>query len=1034
MFHTPLLRYLPIAALLCLAGALTASEHRGQVVFGGVSVPGATVTATQGEKKLATLTDDSGIYSFPDLPDGIWTVKVEMLCFAPQTKEIGVAADAPAAIWELALQPLAEIKAEAAPAAPQAPGVSLTQPAAAADNKKGGDKKSNDMKKSAAAANPRAAFQRADVAAAAPPPLGEEQNGLTPADAGQDAANPYVVNGSASTGIERRVIGNNRRTFRRYNGALNFVVDNSALDARPFSMTGQDTHRSPFNHGTYSATFGGPLSIPGIIKRNAQFTVVYTAGRNRNSNTLSGLMPSASLRGGDFTQALTPLGTPVVISDPTTGFPFPGNSIPDYRISNQAKALLGLYPAPNSPLASGYNYQIGTTGVSDSDEVQAHVNKTLNMKNFVTAAFAWRRSDSDSRSIFDFTDKTHMNGVNATGNWIHRFGTRLQGNLTYNYSRSATLTTPYFAFRPDGNISGNAGISGNNQEPLNWGPPTLNFYSGITGLSDVQQSFIRNSTSAVSFTSMWMRSPHNLNFGFDFRRQQFNLLSQQDPRGTLTFTGAATQATSPVAATGSDFADFLLGVPDTVSIAYGNADKYLRANMWDAFVTDDWRVLPGFTLNIGVRWEYNSPVSERYGRLVNLDVGPGFAAVQPVLGSNPLGPLTGQRYPDSLVRPDKHAVQPRVAIAWHPFAGGSMVVRGGYGVYYNTSVYQSFAMQMAQQSPLSKSLSVANSAASPLTLANPFQGTPASTPNTFALDPNYLVGYSQNWQFSVQQDVTPSIQMTVTYLGIKGTRATQAFLPNTYPAGAVNPCPACPTGFAYVTSNGNSTRQAGTLQLRRRLHSGIAASVQYTYSRAFDDAALGGRGGGQLIAQDWLNLRAERGPSNFDQRHLLGITAQYTSGMGMAGGALLRGWKGAALKGWTLQSTINVGTGLPLTPVYFSAVRGTGVTGSLRPQATGAPVDIAVDGRALNPAAFVAPLPGQWGNAGRNSITGPSQFMLNASLGRSFNRLDIRFDSTNALNHVTYPSWVTTIGSAQFGLPAGANGMRSVQATVRWRY
>ena len=1028
------LRYFPIAALLLLAGrALTASEHRGQVVFGGVAVPGTTVTATQGEKKLASVTDGSGIYNFPDLTDGLWSVKVEMLTFAPQTKEIGIAPGAPAAIWELTLLPLEGMNAVAAPHAPP-PDVSASKTAAApADSKKAGGKKGNDKKKSAAATNPQASFQRADLAASAPSSLGEEQNGLMPADADQNAVNPYVVNGSASTGIERRVIGNNRRTFRRYNGALNFVVDNSALDARPFSMTGQDTHRSPYNHGQYTATFGGPLFIPGIIKRNAQFTVIYTAGRNRNSSTLSGLMPSSALRRGDFTQALTPLGTPVVISDPTTGFPFPDNSIPDNRIANQAKALLGLYPSPSSPLASGYNYQIGAKGVSNSDNVQARANKTLSTKNYLTVNFAWTRSNSTSPSIFGFIDDTQMNGVNTRASWTHRFGTRLMADVTYDYSRSATLATPYFAFRR--NVSGEAEIAGNNQDPANYGPPTLSFASGITGLSDGQQAFTRNSTSGLSFRVTWMRSPHNFEFVSDFRRQQFNLLTQQDARGTLTFTGTATQSApgSPAAATGSDFADFLLGIPDTVSIAYGNADKYLRANMWDAGFKDDWRVLPGFTMNYGVRWEYNSPISERYGRLVNLDVMPGYTAVQPVLGSNPIGGLTGQRYPGSLVRPDKHAFQPRVGIAWHPFAGGSMVVRGGYGVYYNTSVYQSLAMQMAQQSPLSKSLSVANSAATPLTLANPFQGTPISTANTFAIDPDYQVGYAQNWQVQMQQDVTASMVMTLTYLGIKGTRGTQVFLPNTYPDGAVNPCPACPSGFKYWASNGNSTRQAGTLQLRRRLHSGIAAAVQYTYSHSLDDAMMAGQGG-QFIAQDWLNLRAERGPSNFDQRHLLSVTAQYTSGMGLAGGALLRGWKGAALKGWTLQTTVTAGTGLPLTPVYFSAVRGTGVTGSLRPQATGLPVDAAVAGRALNPAAYSPPPVGQWGNAGRNSITGPSQFMLNASLGRSFNRLDIRFDSTNALNHVTYPSWITTIGSAQFGLPAGANGMRTVQATVRWRY
>ena len=162
---------------------------------------------------------------------------------------------------------------------------------------------------------------------------------------------------------------------------------------------------------------------------------------------------------------------------------------------------------------------------------------------------------------------------------------------------------------------------------------------------------------------------------------------------------------------------------------------------------------------------------------------------------------------------------------------------------------------MAQQSPLSKSLSVQNSPANPLTLANGFNASPSTTTNTFAIDPNFRVGYSQNWQLSVQQDLAGSMVVTATYLGIKGTRAAQVFLPNTYPAGAVNPCPACPAGYAYMTSNGNSTREAGQVQLRRRLHNGFTASLQYTFAKAIDDAALGGRGqGGQVIAQNWLNL------------------------------------------------------------------------------------------------------------------------------------------------------------------------------------
>jgi hypothetical protein len=161
--------------------------------------------------------------------------------------------------------------------------------------------------------------------------------------------------------------------------------------------------------------------------------------------------------------------------------------------------------------------------------------------------------------------------------------------------------------------------------------------------------------------------------------------------------------------------------------------------------------------------------------------------------------------------------------------------------------------------------------------------------------------------------------------------------------------------------------------------------------------------------------------------------------MGKAGGTLLTGWKGALYKEWTLTTQVNAGSGLPESPIYVAPVQNTGVSGTIRPQYTGAPLYSSPAGFFLNPAAYIAPLPGMWGNAGRNSITGPSQFSLTASLGRTF-RLndrfngDFRIDSTNALNHVNFANWNTTVNSAQFGLPTVANAMRRVQASVRVRF
>jgi hypothetical protein len=126
-------------------------------------------------------------------------------------------------------------------------------------------------------------------------------------------------------------------------------------------------------------------------------------------------------------------------------------------------------------------------------------------------------------------------------------------------------------------------------------------------------------------------------------------------------------------------------------------------------------------------------------------------------------------------------------------------------------------------------------------------------------------------------------------------------------------------------------------------------------------------------------------------------------------------------------------------PVYLTNVVGTGVTGTVRPNLTGAPVKEAPAGLFLNPAAYTAPAAGQWGNAGRNSIVGPAQFSLNASISRTFRlgtelNADWRMEAANLLNHVTYTSWNTNITSPQFGLPVQANTMRKLQTTFRVRF
>ena len=325
------------------------------------------------------------------------------------------------------------------------------------------------------------------------------------------------------------------------------------------------------------ASFGGPLKIPRLLKNGPIFVVNYQWTRNRNATTESGLVPTALERDGNFSQTLDTLGRPVEIFNPLTGRQFPDNVVPQNMISSQALALLGLYPLPNFSGNARYNYQIPIVGVIHQDSLQTRLSKSIKRNSQLSGNFDYQSIRTDNPNLLGFLNKTDTTGLNTGVNWRHSFTLRMLFNLGYQYSRLAVRYTPYFQNRR--NVSGEAGILGNNQEPTNWGPPDIAFSQGIATLSDGKPSFNRNQTNALNYGMFWNRGRHNLTFGSEFRRQQFNYLAQQDPRGAYTFTGAATHAIAdglPVAGTGYDFADYILGVPHTSSLAFGNADKYFR--------------------------------------------------------------------------------------------------------------------------------------------------------------------------------------------------------------------------------------------------------------------------------------------------------------------------------------------------------------------------------------------------------------------------------------------------------------------------
>ena len=935
-----------------------ADEQRGQVTFNGLPVPGATVIATQGDKKIIVASDAEGRYRFTGLAEGAYSVRIEMLGFAPFARELVTAEDVGAV--ELALLPLDEIKKIA----------------------------------TIASAEP-------DVPAAPSAPAATSPQGEADPELARQAAEGFLVNGSvnnaaASPFAQARAFGNARPGQRSlYNGGFGFTLGTSALDARPFSFSAGPAARPDYTDTQFMGSVGGPFKIPGVRNRPV-FFAGYQHSSDHSATAQSAIVPTVAERNGDFSAA----GREV--RDPQTGRPFPGNVIPASRISPQAAALLALYPAPNVA-AAGYNYESTTVTQTSLDNFQSRVNHGIGVRDSVLGTASSQRSVIDAESVFGFTDSTTASTLDAAISWSHRFSQFVSLRSGYQFVRQANDSTPHFSNRT--NVSRAAGILGNNQDPENWGPPALVFTGGTAALST--GPYLRKDSRAHAFTSelMWRtRGGHSLAFGGGIRPHTVDVLGQQNARGSFSFSGART---------GSDIADFLLGAPHSAAIAFGNADKILEGRSLNAHLTDDWRINSAVTANLGVRWEYEAPFTERLNRLVNLDIAPGFTAATPVVGG-------------SLAR-DVRGVQPRLGVALRPVAGSSLVIRAGWGIYRNTSVYQSIAMMLAQQPPLSKTLSLESTEERPLTLADGFNAPAKELSNTFAVDPHFRVSYAHNWQVSVQRDLPASLTVIATYLGTKGSHLMQEFVPNSFPVGAPSTCVSCPTGLVYLTSNGTSLKNAAQLQVRRRLRQGLMAVANYTLAKATDNAAAFTTAdlNGGVVAQNWLDLDAEHARSSFDQRHLLTAQVEY------AGTSFL--------SNWVFTGQLTVGSGLPLTPLYLTSLAGTGLTGALRASYTGAPVDEAPEGYYVNPAAFAPPAPGEWGTAGRNSITGPAQFSLNTGITRTFllsNRwsMDWRIDATNILNRVTYSSLNTIVGSAQFGLPDRANAMRKLLSSVRVRF
>ena len=786
----------------------------------------------------------------------------------------------------------------------------------------------------------------------------------------------------------------------------------------------------------------------------------------------------------------------------------PTACIPASELSAPGIALLNYYPLPNiTPTETGDNYQANIPGTSDSSQISARYNRSFgstplrgqgrqfrqenrnappSLRQSIAENFAYSHQASAAESFSPLLGgKSLTDGYSFSSTYTVGYG-RLNNNFTVGWNRSRATASNYFtnaAQNPavqDGVYVGNPTIYGN---PFYFGVPAVSL-TGLAGLSDTTPSNTINQTISFSEQARWNHKRHNMFYGIDFRRIHADSIggsggsatnTPSNPLGSFTFSGYSTenpaaQACNPntdaqkcteYGSSGSPVADILLGLPQQTAITAGLNKIYLRGNSWDWYVNDDWRIKSNVTFNYGLRWEYFSPYSEKYNRLVNLQLtGSGSNLdVQNVCPGSVTGcALTASQFgtPVSLVNPDKSLYSPRVAIAWAPKFKWTRntVVRSGYGINYNTGAYATYARKLAFQQPFA--VTQTNTLSTPTspttcTFANMslnvlyqnstgFNCSTQTTQSNYGVDPNYRLGMVQVYNLGIQHTLGQGVVLNIDYTGAYAGNLDMLRAPNRNATGVLN---SSSGQFTYEDSLGYQRSNALLINARQRLHKGVSLQASYVYSHSIDDASsIGGSGGS--IAQNDQDLAAEESNSTFDVRHKVTGSWIWEPPFGPNRALLNKGgfWS-KFLDGYSVSGSYTFATGTFATPQYSGtpAEIAAGSGNSLRPDRNFAQEIHGPETHLewFNTSAFVAPLVGTYGNASRNSIELPGMVSVNGALSRNISLgetrgLEMRISATNVFNTVQYSGVNTQINSTTFGQVTSAAGMRTLSYLLMYRF
>ncbi len=814
---------------------------------------------------------------------------------------------------------------------------------------------------------------------------------------------PYSAELGTSPGAQILLITKNG-TNQLHGSAYEFVR-NSYFDAKNY-FDNPDQPIPELRKNQFGATIGGP-----IVRDKLFYFGDYEGNIQRIGETFFGTVPTVLQRQGNFSEIgqniYNPLSTSVcaTCSSGFTRAQFPNNIIPAGLISPVSSAYLqSFFPLPTAPGLTN-NYSASDVDRVNREQFNIRIDyarpkdSIFGRVSYNNSTLSLSKGTFNSGALPGFGDNDVINTRDFVLADDHTFNPSTVLDVRVSFFRQ------FFQLLPKtlgDNFNEKLGIQGVlGSEPFN---------SGIAGLSNpganpYDPEFRADNQYEYSGKLTKLVREHSFTMGIDYARWQvFMDAAPSFPQGQFNFDGTLTANPNNSGNTGNAFADFLLGYPESAQVQSGDSGGYLFRNNTRWFFNDQWRVKPGLTLNLGIRWEFDGPFYEKYNRLSNFDPSTGQLIIA---GRNGVSRTAN-------VRPDWNNFAPRFGFAYSLPGHKSTVLRGGYGIFYD--VLQENNTEQTRTNPPFSSfpfyfLSGSQRAIPSIpiqTVFSPTSGATPPTPSIEAFDESLRTGYQQQASFGIQQQVGSTLVFEANYNWQKNTKfATFRNLDAPLGHGTfVLPYPQF-SYINYLTNIEYGNYNALLLRAEKRFSAGLSLITAFTWSKNLDNISTGdaATAPGDPGFQNQYCFSCDYGPSASDFRRRFVQSVVYDLPSSRSGSLL-----NTVAGGWEISGIFTYQGGFPVTPLV-SGDNSETLTYADRPNVIlGAPIFLPGEknpSQWFNPAAFVVAPLGQFGNAGKGIIRGPGLIDLDFALLKNFRfaeryNLQLRGEIFNAANHPNF--------------------------------